>query len=157
MEIIGKETINPILFYSGKICGYVTWLLLALTILNFYNIAEQSHIIYKYLSYLSLTIGLFVFGISLFNLGKSVRLGIPNEKTTLKTHGIYKISRNPMYVGFNLLTISSIIYIGSLIITLMGIYSIIIYHYIIIGEEKFLEHTFKEEFLKYRKNVRRYI
>lgn len=157
MEIIGKETINPILFYSGKICGYVTWLLLSLSFFNFYLIDEQNHIIYKYLAYFFLAVGLIFIGISLINLGNSVRIGIPKGKTILKTHGIYKISRNPMYVGFNLLTIASIFYIGSLFVTILGIYSIIVYRYIIIGEEIFLESTFSEKFVKYKKNFRRYL
>ena len=62
-----------------------------------------------------------------------------------------------MYVGFNLLTISSIIYTNSIFISIIGIYSIIIYHFIIIGEEKFLERTFKSKFVKYKENVKRYI
>jgi protein-S-isoprenylcysteine O-methyltransferase Ste14 len=38
-----------------------------------------------------------------------------------------------------------------------GIYSIVVYHLIIIGEEKFLEKAFREAYLEYKKKVRRYI
>ena len=156
MRLIGKATINPIIFYSGKICGYLTWVLLLLSLLNIFSIDEQKYLFLKYLSYCFIIVGLFFVTISLVNLGKSVRLGIPNEQTELKTHGIYKISRNPMYVGFNLFTISSLIYISSLLTAFMGIYSIIVYHYIIIGEEIFLQKSFKEKFVKYQEAVRRY-
>jgi len=30
MDIIGKPTIKPFLFYTGKISGYITWLILIL-------------------------------------------------------------------------------------------------------------------------------
>jgi|GEM_PF-7071075 len=32
MEIMGKPAINPFLFYSWKISGYVVWILLVLSI-----------------------------------------------------------------------------------------------------------------------------
>jgi protein-S-isoprenylcysteine O-methyltransferase Ste14 len=84
-------------------------------------------------------------------------LGLPKEDITLKTGGIYKASRNPMYVGFDLVTISSIVYSGNLLIAVMGVYSIIIYHAIILGEEKFLASRFGEEYADYKKKVGRYI
>ena len=90
-------------------------------------------------------------------LGKSTRFGLPTEKTVLKTRGLYKISRNPIYFGFNLITLSSIIYFINPIILVPGIYSIVVYHLIIIGEEKFLEKAFGVAYLKYKKKVRRYI
>jgi len=104
-----------------------------------------------------LIIGLFFSIASLFKLGRSTRFGIPTTKTNLKTNGIYSFSRNPIYFGFNLITISSVIYIPNPLILTLGIYSMIIYHLIIIGEEKFLEKAFGEDYLNYKKKVRRYI
>ncbi len=31
MDLIGKTTINPVLFYTGKISGYITWIIYVLT------------------------------------------------------------------------------------------------------------------------------
>lgn len=62
-----------------------------------------------------------------------------------------------MYLGFNLLTISAMIYMLNLIIILFGVYSIVIYHFIIIGEEGFLEKRFGATYSNYKKSVRRYI
>jgi protein-S-isoprenylcysteine O-methyltransferase Ste14 len=84
-------------------------------------------------------------------------LGLPTEKTILKTNGIYRFSRNPMYFGFNLLTIASMLYWININVIILGIYSIIIYHLIILGEEKFLEERFGDEYFSYKKIVRRYI
>ena len=92
-------------------------------------------------------------GISLINLGKSTRLGIPDENTELKTQGIYTLSRNPMYVGFNLLTLASIIYTRHWIIVIFGVYSIAIYHQIIVAEEKFLEKRFGGKYQDYKLHV----
>jgi protein-S-isoprenylcysteine O-methyltransferase Ste14 len=157
MDLIGKTTINPILFYSGKIAGYLTWIFCFLY-LNDINILIRYDISYNtYLALFTAIVGLFFVVISFINLGRSNRHGLPSENTTLKTHGLYKISRNPMYLGFNLLTISAMIYILNLIIVLLGVYSIVIYHLIIIGEEGFLEKRFGINYSNYRKTVRRYI
>ncbi|MBU0528577.1 isoprenylcysteine carboxylmethyltransferase family protein [bacterium] len=157
MELIGKTTINPILFYSGKIAGYFTWMVLFLLILNI-NLFDKISFGYNdYLSIAILIIGLIFVVLSLINLGRSTRLGLPSENTVLKTNGLYKISRNPMYLGFDLLTISSMIYTLNLFIIVLGIYSITIYHLIIVGEEQFLEKRFGLEYTNYKKKIRRYL
>jgi protein-S-isoprenylcysteine O-methyltransferase Ste14 len=101
--------------------------------------------------------GLIIIVISCINLGNSNRLGLPVGNTKLKVTGLYKLSRNPMYLGFNLLTISSVIFTLNIVTALMGIYSILIYHFIILAEEKFLEERFGSEYIEYKKRVGRYI
>jgi protein-S-isoprenylcysteine O-methyltransferase Ste14 len=157
MNLIGKTTINPFIFYSGKISGYITWVLYLLSLTGLYIVGDQSINILAITSYLLTAIGLILIVISLVNLGKSTRLGIPDENTEFKNSGIYKFSRNPMYVGFNLLTLSSMLFTANIFIVIMGVYSVIVYHLIIRGEEAFLEERFGDEYLEYKKKVRRYI
>lgn len=157
MNIIGKTTINPVLFFSGKISGYITWVIFLLLLLNI-NLIDRIKFGYNdYIAYLILLIGLFFSILSIINLGRSTRLGLPSEDTIFKTNGLYRFSRNPMYLGFNLLTISSMIYSMNPWIIVLGLYSVIIYHLIILGEEKFMENRFGNEYLEYKKKTRRYI
>lgn len=142
MKLIGKPTINPFLFYSGKIAGYICWI-------SIFFLMKYHFGLYIFYTGILITI------ISLFNLGTSISLGVPDEKTKLMTEGIYKFSRNPMYLGFHLMTISAMVVTGNLIIIILGIYSIIIYHFIILGEEKHLEKL--KGYQKYKKSVRRYL
>jgi protein-S-isoprenylcysteine O-methyltransferase Ste14 len=157
MKIIGKTTINPLLFYSGKICGYITWILLALNLSGVSLIGGLQDGNLKIASLVFLCIGLIFTALSLVNLGRSTRLGLPSEDTDLKTEGIYRLSRNPMYLGFNLFTLASIAYSINIITAVMGLYSIIVYHFIILGEEAFLEKRFGNDYMKYKGRVRRYI
>jgi len=157
MKIIGKTTINPILFYSGKICGYITWIVFALHFLGILPMGGKQDGNLEILSYVFLGIGLIFTVLSLLHLGKSTRLGLPIEDTTLKAEGIYRLSRNPMYLGFNLITLASLAYSINGIQIVLGLYSIIIYHFIILGEEKFLEKRFGKDYGQYKRNVRRYI
>lgn len=156
-NLIGKTTINPILFYSGKIAGYIIWMILILMLFGINVVSKISCTFCDYLAYTFLIFGLLLTVVSLFNLGSSTRLGLPSDDTELKTNGLYKISRNPMYVGFNLFTISAMIYTMNICIILAGIYCIITYHLIIKSEESFLENRFGLEYKDYRKKVRRYL
>ncbi len=157
MNLIGKTSTNPFIFYSGKIVGYITWIIFVLSILNVIDISMHSIDILKFISYITCSCGIIFTILSLINLGKSTRLGLPAEDTVLKINGIYKISRNPMYVGFNLFTISSMLYTLSPLIIIGGIYSIFVYHLIIKGEEAFLENRFGEAYIRYKSKVRRYL
>lgn len=156
MNLIGKATINPWLFYTGKMSGYLTWILFVLSIINSCLSTNTFNILFC-ISIIIFIVGLIITVISLFNLGKSTTLGIPAQKTEFKTSELYKISRNPMYLGFNFLTLGSMVYIHSVLVIILGIYSLIIYHFIILGEEKFMEKTFGQKYLIYKTKVRRYL
>ncbi|MDD5067634.1 MAG: isoprenylcysteine carboxylmethyltransferase family protein [bacterium] len=156
-KLIGKTPIPPFYFYSGKVSGYMTWALFALSVSGIFTISRLPAGLPRLLSYILFVTGLLVIIISSFNLGGSTRLGLPAEKTAFRSDGLYRFSRNPMYIGFGLLTVSSVIYHGNLFIAIPGMYSIIIYHYIILGEEKFLKQRFGKKYMAYKKKVRRYI
>ncbi len=157
MDLIGKTTINPLFFYSGKILGYITWIVQLLLIMGMDVINRLTCRYNEYLSFTLLFVGLVFIVLSLINLGRSTRLGLPTDKTVFKTNGLYRLSRNPMYVGFNLLTISSMIYTLNIWILVLGIYSIVIYHLIILGEERFLKNRFGEQYSAYLLKIRRYL
>jgi len=157
MELIGKPTINPLLFFSGKIAGYTTWLIFVLSVLGIHILPKETSDFIKYLAYIIGLLGLLFTVISLVNLGRSTRLGIPVGETEFKTNGLYRISRNPMYLGFDLMTLAAILYLLNPIVIILGIYSIVVYHLIILGEEKYLTGRFGKKYLEYLENTRRYL
>ncbi len=77
---------------------------------------------------------------------------------SLQTSGIYSISRNPMYLGLLTIYIGMAFFKGNAW-TLISIpfLILIITYFVILNEEKYLERTFGEDFVKYRKKVRRWI
>lgn len=157
MHLIGKATISPIWFYSGKVAGYLTWLALLLSITQVIDIRPYRALILDYASFVTAAVGITLSVISVLNLGQSTTLGIPTKQTSFKKTGLYKVSRNPIYIGFNLLTIASIVYHSNWYVGILGVYSMVIYHAIILGEEKYLEKHFPEEYAEYKAKVRRYI
>jgi len=157
MELIGKPPINPLLFYSGKFSGYITWIVFIYLLISD-SLSDDVVFNYKEIVAFSLfALGLMFSVISIINIGSSIRLGLPNENTKLKSNGIYRISRNPMYVGFGLFTISSIVFTMNYIIIALGLFSLVVYHLIIRSEEKFLLNRFGDDYDIYRKKVRRYL
>jgi protein-S-isoprenylcysteine O-methyltransferase Ste14 len=94
---------------------------------------------------------------SLINLGKSTRLGLPEEDTKLQTNGIYRVSRHPMYVGFHLFTVSAMLHTLNPYVIIGGAYSFVVYHYIIKAEERFLDQRFAQAYENSKQQVRRYL
>jgi protein-S-isoprenylcysteine O-methyltransferase Ste14 len=157
MEIKGRPTIHPWLFYTGKTAGYLTWLILYLSAFHFYQLRLFHSRLTDLSTVVLLAAGIVFITLSLFFLGKSVRLGLPTKKTVFKTGGIYRISRNPMYIGLHFFTMASMVYTFHPLVMIMGIYSFVVYHLIILGEERFLTERFGETYKSYQQKVRRYI
>ncbi|MAV69798.1 MAG: hypothetical protein CMG04_03210 [Candidatus Marinimicrobia bacterium] len=100
--------------------------------------------------------------LSAINLFKKYKTTItplnPSSATNLITNGIYKFSRNPMYLGMLLILAGISIMvnpIGGLL--LMLIFLTYINKFQIIPEEKAMADLFKDEFLEYKEKVRRWI
>ena len=157
MEFIGKPTIHPFLFYSGKISAIVLWIMFFIHVLGVHIFHPVSNVYVEYTAYFVFLMGLSGVFLSWVSLGISTRIGIPVEETMLKTRGIYRLSRNPMYVSFHFMTIATSIFFHNVLIISLGFYSVIIYHMIILEEEKFLTRRFGDDYLKYKKGTRRYL
>lgn len=80
------------------------------------------------------------------------------ESTTLITDGVFRLSRNPMYVGFVLILLGIAIFVGSLTpYAVVIVFPILMDRIFIRGEERMLEETFGGAWLEYKKKVRRWI
>ena len=82
----------------------------------------------------------------------------PEKTSRLVTGGIYRISRNPMYVGMALLLLAWAVYLQSPA-ALLGIGGFIAYitRFQIIPEESLLAQHFGADFETYRQRVRRWL
>jgi protein-S-isoprenylcysteine O-methyltransferase Ste14 len=105
---------------------------------------------------------LWGFGFSLlfvgrFGLGASFRIGSPQEQTSLKTTGLFKFSRNPMYVGVYATILASVLYTLNPMALLIGIFVVSVHHKIVLAEEHFLSDAFGQVYIDYCVRVRRYL
>ena len=83
----------------------------------------------------------------------------PETSTSLVASGIFKYTRNPMYLGLTSILLASCFYFSSLlgIIVYVPLFILYITVFQIIPEEEALLKIFGEEYGEYKKNVRRWI
>ena len=78
--------------------------------------------------------------------------------THLVTSGVYAWSRNPIYIGFCLFNGGIGISSNSLWIFISFVpAAVLLYFFVIVREEAYLEKKFGDEYLAYKKKVRRWI
>jgi len=80
------------------------------------------------------------------------------ESSALITDGVFRISRNPMYLGFALILIGIAVLLGSLTpFVVIPIFALLMDQIFIRVEEQMLEEKFVLTWLDYKRRVRRWI
>ncbi len=103
-------------------------------------------------------LGDLIFLISVVTMKNNWRAGIPeNAKTELVTDGIYRYSRNPAFVGFDLMYIGVCLLFCNPLTLFFSAFAMVMLHLQILQEEKYLTQTFGEPYIQYRKTVFRYL
>ena len=81
-----------------------------------------------------------------------------NPTTRIVAHGLYRFSRNPMYLGFALCTFGLAILVDSAWMLLaLPIGLVLVDRIVITREERYLERKFGDEYLNYKRRVRRWL
>lgn len=103
--------------------------------------------------------GTAIFIAAVSTMRDSWRAGVSKtDKTKLVTNGIYQFSRNPAFLGFDLLYIGILLMFFNWILCFFTIFAVIMYHLQIVNtEEDFLLDAFGNDYLQYKKKVCRYI
>ena len=94
--------------------------------------------------------GTVIFIVALWTMRDSWRAGVSKtDKTELITNGIYHISRNPAFLGFDLLYIGTLLMFFNWILCFLTVFAVTMYHLQIVNvEEDFLLATFGNEYYK---------
>lgn len=103
--------------------------------------------------------GAAVFIISVLTMRDSWRAGVSEtDKTDLVTEGIYQFSRNPAFLGFDLVYIGICLMFFNYILFVVSLFAMLMFHLQIVNvEEDFLMKAFGDEYVDYRKKVHRYL
>ena len=101
-------------------------------------------------------VAIFFFASATITMKNSWRVGIPEEKTSLITNGIYKWSSNPAFVGFDLLFCSICLIFYNIPLVIVSIWSAVMLHLQILQEEVYMHNMFGEEYDNYKKHTLRY-
>ena len=153
----GEPPIDRTIFYTSKYLIVIVW---ATTVLQSWGINLSFLKPPSFVKPASLS--LWVVGFSLlligrFGMGNSFRIGSPKESTNLKMDGLFRLSRNPMYLGVFATLLASVLYTLNPIILLVAVFIVVVHHKIVLAEGQYLQKSFGEEYLAYCHRVRRYI
>ena len=79
------------------------------------------------------------------------------DKTELVTTGIYRFSRNPAFLGFDLMYVGVLLLYGNLLTLGFSVFAIVMLHLQILQEERHLVNTFGTPYQEYCRHVSRYL
>lgn len=103
-------------------------------------------------------IGDIVFTTAVLTMRDSWRAGLAEEDTTkMITNGIYQFSRNPAFLGFDLVYMGILLMFFNWILFAFSIWAIVMLHIQILQEEPYLQKVFGAEYEAYRSRVCRYL
>ena len=113
----------------------------------------------RYLGIVLALLGDIVFVISVRTMKDSWRAGVSEtEQTALVTDGIYQISRNPAFLGFDMVYIGILLMFFNWILFLFSAAAMLMFHLQIVRvEEPFLDAAFGNDYREYKKRVNRYL
>ena len=103
-------------------------------------------------------VGIVIFIAALISFGTAWRVGIDDKNSNrLVTTGMFKYSRNPIFLFMNMYFFGVFLVYPTLFFLLFSIGFSVGIHIQILNEERFLQSKFGTEYTEYRKRTRRYI
>lgn len=136
-----------------------TYLIPVIEVMSIIFYASSVNNMFRIIGIIILAFGVVVFNVSVLQMKDNWRAGVQREeKTELVTTGIYSISRNPAFLGFDLMYIGIMVTFFNWYLCIATCLVIILFHLQIVNvEEEFLIEAFGDEYIKYRKRVCRYL
>ena len=103
-------------------------------------------------------LGVCIFVNAVIVMRDSWRAGVEEgQRTRIVTAGVYRISRNPAFVGFDLIYLGTALSFSNYASIFGAVFVIVLFHLQILEEEKLLPGIFGQEYLDYCKATRRYL
>lgn len=152
-----KYPINKTVFIIGKVTMGINWIIIFLKAAGIQTLPHYQSAGLMIVATILVYAGFVYVALAFIQLGKDVRFSKTGETRTLRTSGVYHISRNPMYLGFFLVCLASILAVPHIANILCGLAGIYVHHLMALSEETSLKNLHGKEYEKYRQSVRRYL
>jgi protein-S-isoprenylcysteine O-methyltransferase Ste14 len=108
-------------------------------------------------STVAIVIGAPIYAIGLVGFIAAVASYIKAPPESLAVHGVYKISRNPMYVAALLAYAGITVLTLNIFLAILLIIMIAMHHMMILSEERACANRFGKQYEQYRKDTPRYL
>ncbi|MBP7736442.1 MAG: isoprenylcysteine carboxylmethyltransferase family protein [Spirochaetes bacterium] len=158
ISIVARPPINPLAFVTAKLCAFSSCFFIPAGIirpeLKWYEAPEWLGLT----ALLPFFSGIVIAAVAMKKLGDDLIFGLPEGSiSSLKTDGIFRFSRNPLYLGFILLILSSCLITPNPFNFAAAIIAILIHHRIILQEENYLLSRLGDRYKDYMKATGRYL
>ena len=157
IDMDGDPPIHKMFFLSSKYLIILLWAAMVVHSwginLSLTKVPELS----KWMALFLWASGFMLLFVGRFGLGRSFRIGSPKERTNLNVDGLFRFSRNPMYLGVYATLLASVLYTLNPLLFVIGIFVAAVHHKIVLAEERYLRTTFGEQYTEYCHRVRRYL
>ena len=157
IDMDGDAPIDRTLFYGSKYMILVLWAAMVLDSwgigISFFNGPAPL----KRAAVCVWAIGFVLLFVGRFGLGNSFRIGNPKESTRLRVDGLFRVSRNPMYLGMYSTLLAPVLRTLNPVLLLISAFIVAVHHRIVLAEETHLRKAFGKEYEEYCCRVRRYL
>lgn len=155
---LGKGSKSRALFFTETSLKCASYLMVVVPVISIIRETFVISVWFQLMGLIIASLGIFFFISGMLTMRDSWRAGIPtDDKTNLVTTGIYRFSRNPAFLGFDLLYIGIFLAYPNIIHFVVLSLTIILFDLQIRQEEKYLEIAFGDEYRQYVNHVRRYL
>lgn len=154
---LGEWPISPPLFVLGKLSMGASWTLLALYAVEIDLGWLETPLALGWVAAALFLLGLVLMVLAFLMLRGQSRFGVSQQPDGMRTSGVYGISRNPMYLGFYLITLASLLAVLHPANVCAGLLGTFLHHRVVLAEERFLRNKHGASYETYKREVRRYI
>lgn len=158
ISLFEKPPIKLPAFLAAKICAFLSCLFIPAGILwpelKVYSTPEWVSV----WALLPFTSGIIIAIGAMKKLGDDLVFGLPESNIhSLKIDGIFKLSRNPLYLGFILIILASCLLTPNPVNFAAAGVAIFFHHLIILREEDYLQSRLGAAYREYMKTTGRYL
>lgn len=155
---IAKREKRDKIFYTELLMKIATYSVVLAEVVGIFTVETDLPIGILIIGVLLGIAGDIIFAAAVVTMRDSWRAGIAEEDNReMISSGIYKISRNPAFLGFDCVYLGILILFFNWILLFFSVFAAVMLHLQILQEEKYLPVAFGEEYISYKKHVCRYL
>lgn len=154
---IGKDKTNQKRFRVERMMKFATYGIVVVELVSIFWGQSLLHDSGKTVGMIFGIVGDLIFLMAVYTMGVSWRAGVAaDDHRKLVCNGIFRISRNPAFLGFDLVYLSILLLFFNWVLLVFTVFAIVMLHLQMLQEEQYLAQEFGQEYLDYKKKVCRY-
>lgn len=145
-------------YYIELTMKVVTWVVVFVEVISIFSVNPNVSQIMNFTGIILGILGNIIFACAITTMKDSWRAGLAeNDKTEMITSGIYQISRNPAFLGFDCVYLGILFMFFNIPLLMITVLAILMLHIQILQEEHYLDKEYGIDYRFYKKQVYRYL